>query len=415
MAGLDNVKKTPCDPQTKMFTLREVLIPQLIHQLVLGDSTGKGLREIDRVVRRWIRSVTHLPHDLPMGAYHAKIRDGGLGIPSLETEIPRWRADRLSRLTDPSPEIEWPSLIPWLLEQDNVHNRYVKDIRYPCVKKVGDPTANTELRTRQDSIDYWKARLTNSVDGWGLKTASLSRESSMWVRSPTGIIRGGEYIKMLAIRFATLKTPLRSSRGSQGLARANMANCNLCSVPGSLSHILQVCGKTHGMRTLRHNEACKVLARSAELKGWSVHREPQILPTGELARTGRTLKSSLKPDLIFAKGNRILVVDPTIVADNARFVDQNRAKIRLYDVPPVRRFCKSLVADPTKEIEFSVEGLAMNWRGIVGAVGWRNISEFLRLNVKTTMTLLIVRTMVKSWHMWRTSCQKRTDVNGTRR
>ena len=416
LAGLDNVKRVPCDPQSKMFTLREVLIPQVIHQLVLGDSTGKGLRDIDRAVRKWVREVTHLPHDLPLGAYHAKIRDGGLGIPSLETEIPRWRADRLLRLTQPHPKIEWPSLIPWLLEQDNVQSRFSKDTSYPKVKKVGDPTTNIEIRTRQDSVDYWKARLTTSVDGWGLKTASLSRESSMWVRSPAGLIRGGEYVKMLAVRFATLKTPLRASRGSRGLARANASNCNMCSVPGSLSHILQVCGKTHGMRTLRHNEACKVLARSAELKGWSVHREPQILPNGELARTGRTLKSSLKPDLILAKGNKVLVVDPTIVADNARFVDQNRAKIRLYDVPPVRKFCKSLVVDPTRDMEFLVEGLAMNWRGIVGAVGWGNVSRFLQLaSAQTTMTLLIVRTMVKSWQMWHTSCQKRTDVNGARR
>ena len=330
-----------------------------------------------------------MPHDTPLGAFHAKTRDGGLGVPSLATEVPRWRADRLKGLTqNPLP------LIQWLLGQADVQVSFKQQTEYLCA-----PKSDTLLRTKQNSIDYWKARLTQSVDGRGLRNASLSPESHKWVRVPTGTMRGGEYVKMLAVRFATLKTRLRASRGRVGGAVG--ANCYSCTDSlHSLSHISQVCGRLEGLRIQRHDSVCSVLMKAGQRRGFKCLWVPII-------RTGDTLKGSLKPDLAFIKGSSVVIIDPTIVSDQANLRKEDEAKKERYDKPIVREHFERYLGHPAGGVKLHVEGLAMSWRGVVSREGWRAVSLRLGLT-ESTLMLIILRALVGTWKMWHYECRMRT-------
>ena len=389
--GLKNIGSAPVDPQQRLFALREVLLPQLAHQLVLGVTTGKALKELDRQIRARVRSWAHLPHDTPLGVFHAKIRDGGLGIPCLGTEVPRWRAARLQRLYQ---QTDHP-LIGWLLEREDVVRRFRKQtagVRPPGWGKI--------LTCRQESIDYWKHRLIQSVDNKGLEYASLSKGSSDWVRAPTGLFRGGEFVKALAVRHATLKTRLRASRRGRGGGYLD-ARCPSCKDQlHSLSHISQVCGRTHGHRVARHDSVVTVLERAANKRGLRVVREPII-------RSGVTLKDSLKPDLIIFKKNDVWIIDPTIVSDRADLRRQDEAKRQKYTTPRVSEYLKGMVEHPEQPTSLVVRGLPITWRGVVLWDAWREIQSSLGFP-RAVLDLCLLKVLVGTWRLWNFDSRLRT-------
>jgi len=55
--------------------------------LVLAAQTAKGLETLDRIVRASIRKRLKLPKDTLLAFFHAKARDGGLGVPRLRHTI----------------------------------------------------------------------------------------------------------------------------------------------------------------------------------------------------------------------------------------------------------------------------------------------------------------------------------------
>ena len=393
--GLKNISSAPVDPQQRLFALREVLIPQLAHQLVLGVATGKTLKEFDRSIRQKVRAWTHLPHDTPLGVFHSKVRDGGLGIPCLATEVIRWRADRLKRLYLQASH----PLIGWLLKRPDVAKRLER-----LTAGVRPPGWDHILSTRQDSIDYWKHRLIQSVDNRGLKYASLSKGSYDWVRAPHGLFKGGEFVKALAVRHATLKTRLRASRGRA--RESQSVRCHLCRDQlHSLSHLSQVCGRTHGMRIARHDAVVTVLEKACLRKrgnrpGLRVIREPII-------RTGPTLKDALKPDLIILKGNDAWVIDPTIVSDSADLRKQDEAKRMKYSSPRVSEYLRGIVEHPEQSSSLTVRGLPFSWRGVVHWDSWREIESSLGLP-RAVLDLCLLKVLVGTWKLWYFETRLRT-------
>ena len=55
---------------------------------------------MDRAVRAQFREWLRLPKDFPLGAFHARVASGGLGIPCFSSWIPLLRRSRLARLQD---------------------------------------------------------------------------------------------------------------------------------------------------------------------------------------------------------------------------------------------------------------------------------------------------------------------------
>ena len=86
--GLGNISRAPLKPQQHLFTLTNNLIPALYHQLVLTSTRKKYLKWLARSVRAAVRSWLKLPSDTPKAFFHAKIFDGGLGIVTLEHQVP---------------------------------------------------------------------------------------------------------------------------------------------------------------------------------------------------------------------------------------------------------------------------------------------------------------------------------------
>ena len=97
-SSLDALKRAQLKPQQQLWILRSKVLPSLFHELVLSDVSLGYLRWLDVSVRGAVRSWCKLPHDTPKAFFHAKTRDGGLEITSLEFTIPILKQRRLVKL-----------------------------------------------------------------------------------------------------------------------------------------------------------------------------------------------------------------------------------------------------------------------------------------------------------------------------
>ena len=384
------------DPQDRLFVIRSVLIPRMHHSLVLGQAHGKALRELDRFIRKSVREWLHVPHDTPLGFFHAKARDGGLGIPNLATEVPRLRADRLRRIVEsPTP------LIKWLLDDEAIAASVSKDCDAEKLKsRLGD------FSTKEASRDSWRNLLVkSSIDGRGLAIARNCPQSSEWLTHPNCGISGKEFVKAVHMRGNLLRTPARAGRG--GRASTSCFHCR--GTTCGLGHILQRCPTSHGCRVARHDSVVGLIAASIRrstkyqlVEGPIISKEAKELTKPE--------KDALIPDLVIYNRGEITIIDPTIVSDHSTMRDLETAanhKVVKYDSEVVRSWAREKFAGGRELKSFKVIGLPITWRGLWRRDDFGAIIERLRLPSHLRV-LLAIRTLVFGWRIWSSFSQKRT-------
>ncbi|KAF8794330.1 Retrovirus-related Pol polyprotein type-2 like protein [Argiope bruennichi] len=127
---LNILAKSLLKPQQKFFFLVKHLLKSLYHQLTFAKLYSGMLKKLDVSVRKFVRSILHLPKDVPVAAFHANTCDGGLGVPSLRWIAPLLAANRGSKCH------------PALLQYDGRPIRTTKSARcsrrnYTCNVTVG--------------------------------------------------------------------------------------------------------------------------------------------------------------------------------------------------------------------------------------------------------------------------------------
>jgi len=337
---LRQLSRAPLKPQQRLWILRIKVLPTLYHQLVLGDPTRGYLKKLDNIVRKSVRTWTRLPTDLPISAFYADPRDGGLGLASLALRVPELKARRLKNLmmsNDPVAQEVCKSQL-W--------RRYFEKWSKPVLFR-GQLAATKTMRRQALAYD-----LHASNDGRGLRHASLVPCAHNWVSEGTSLLQGRKYNACLGVRLGCLPSKLRASRGRPEAD----SSCDACG-PGqteSLAHQLQSCPRTHGARVKRHNRLVNQAERIFRKKlGFKVAVEEHI----------RTSQGLRKPDLIiYGDDKPTVVLDVAVSSDWFPDGDPNaahRMKKQKYETPEIKEKVSSLYGgDPV----FS--SIAVSWRGV---------------------------------------------------
>ncbi len=118
--------------------------------------------------------------------------------------------------------------------------------------------------------------------------------------SNTKVLSEGNYTNLVKLRTSTFPVKAILARGRRNLNKS----CRLCGyVTETQAHVVPACPQLKDARIKRHNQVCDLLARAAERAGWNYMQEPRVRgPDGRV----------LKPDLVFHKDTKMVVVDPTI-------------------------------------------------------------------------------------------------------
>lgn len=323
---LTTLTKAPLKPQQRLFALRVVIVPGLLHQLALGWFTLSYLNRLDKQIRSFARKWLSLPADCPNAYFHAGVRDGGLGIPSLRWVIPQLRMRRLQKLP---------------LDVQAAGATLQNEIA-DCTRRLNDRGAL--LDTPAKIARRWAEELYKSIDGGALKESSKVPQQHRWVQEGTKFLGGGDFVNSVKLRINALPTRSRGARGRDFDRRCRAG----CEVPETLNHILQQCHRTHNPRVDRHNSAAKYLANKMRSKGYRVWEEP-VLRTNEGLR---------KPDIVAELGGTALVVDAQIINDQYSADTAHQNKIAYYR--PHEEHIKQLTG--ASSVHFG--SCTITWRGV---------------------------------------------------
>ena len=113
-------------------------------------------------------------------------------------------------------------------------------------------------------IDESRNRLTETVHGSGCAVFRASPITNQWLSGQTRIMKGRIYTRTIQMRTNTIPTRVTISRG-----RNSIKTCGRCGLTDEiLTHILQTCLLTQGMRCQRHNNVCRKVSEKLRSKGF---------------------------------------------------------------------------------------------------------------------------------------------------
>ena len=306
------------------------LIPRLQHQLTLGKTDKTILKKVDMLTRKFVRKTLHLPHDTPVAYIHAPYAIGGLQVPHLSSRIPIARNARIQKLlSSPDPILQWAGRI--------ANDMQLTARSIPHIG--GAPVIN-----KKDAITGWKAAISETFDASKhIGCIGIADPSDSWLRNPSRLTPGS-YIRLCKLRCGLLSTESRKAR--QTKAETGQKLCSsYCGKIETISHILQVCHKTHDARIHRHDKVVTSLMKMLSGPNKRILREPIIpIPT-----------SHIKPDIIHIKGDTATVIDVSIV-DPTNMLNAYEEKIKKYgtgeNADSIRRYLQHEAKEVKKIIHY---------------------------------------------------------------
>lgn len=166
-----------------------------------GALNNDPLRKMDVSIRGSVRRWLDLPHDTPLGFFHAPVAEGGLGITSLRASIPSMLLQRLANLSlsgHPGCEaaIRTP-LLTGLLRRANAATSYQGRL----------------LTSKMEVHRMWAMLLHRSCDGKALKESRRVPAAHRWLTDGTHFLSGREFINLVKPKINELPTLERTSRG----------------------------------------------------------------------------------------------------------------------------------------------------------------------------------------------------------
>ena len=312
--ALTSLMKAPLKPQQKLVMLRMHLIPRFIHTFTYSECYPKLMSQIDRLIRRWLKTALKLPASLSSDFFYLPIKEGGLGIGKFY-DIIGFAKVRLYNMFARSGDV----CLQYLVETQgsSMHARWCQAMKVSYRPPIAD------LNKRKIVIrDEGRDRFIKTVHGSGHEVFQSSPITNHWLSGQTRIMRGSTFIRSIQMRTNTIPTRVSTSRG-----RNSIKTCRRCGLADeTLIHILQTCPITHGMRCQRHNNVCRKVADKLRSKGFQVFSEQGIPSPGLQTNISR-------PDLIAIRGEEGLVLDITCVFESNRnsLIDAYRRKVTRYE------------------------------------------------------------------------------------
>lgn len=112
--------------------IRNYLLPKFYHSFIFAKLHSKYLKNV--IIHKSIRKILHLTHHLPKAAFHAKMADGGMGIPSLRYLI---RLIAKNRLVYRAPHPDLLKIDNKVISTTNHINNYYKKELYRACDGIG--------------------------------------------------------------------------------------------------------------------------------------------------------------------------------------------------------------------------------------------------------------------------------------
>ena len=363
-------------PMQRLTALNDFVWPRLLHRCVFSEATTGGLKQMDLIVRKYIRQWLKLPQDVSIGFIHGPQQAGGLGVRSFRVSIPLLRLKRFEKcLTSADPRLR-------ILARDGHHRcMMTRCERMLCRSSGGLPVTPEE---------YWISKLKSCLDYRHMIVfrccPRITRGAFQWLMSHA---KGWEFVGAVKMRSGCAPTKVRNSRGRREQRTRQQLICEgLCGEPESVGHVLQRCTKTYRVRIKRHDIIVELVAKLFREKGFSVLVEPRV-PTD---------MSFCKPDIIAYTQGSAFVFDVQVVASGTtEEIDRCfKNKKEKYDNQYVQNYIDSLRGEVRQRM--SVVPITATWNG---ALCPRTVSLLMKAGVRQSfLSFVSAKIAIESWKMF---------------
>lgn len=239
---LKNIHRAPLKPDQKLTAIRDHIIPRLVHATQNLKITSKALKDADRLVRLWVKRMLHHNIHTPDASIYAKLKDGGLGILELKTNIPNILLKRLTKIRENDADPTGQS----------VHR---------LQRMVGDVPAE----------QLWRDKIKSGAITSGLEQTADSAASRSWLQNKPKGWTGRDFVRAVQLRSGNLPTAaIPSNPPDKHQCRAG------CTKQETICHVLQGCPATHWPRIKRHNEIAQKINNHCKIKRLQTEYEPHI-------------------------------------------------------------------------------------------------------------------------------------------
>lgn len=358
--SLEKITKAPLKPQQRLEIVKTYLLPRYLHSLILSESKYCQLRRMDKSVRKFLRKWLCLPRDVPVAYLHAPVKEGGLGVPAMETAIPKLTLKRIDGLEK---SVFSAAVMAHKSDWANKRRRW-------CL--IGTSSALS-----------WGEKLHGQVDGYELRETKNAIPSYAWVEDKTLKIPSKDWIQYVRTRINALPSRMRTTRG---VRRVNMeTQCRGgCGVPETTAHIIQCCHRTHGGRVRRHDAITKTVASILSSQGYHVDRE----------RHFHTTHGTRKPDIVAMRDNAIVLLDAQVVSAQCSLNETFSRKRKYYaDNRSLLNEIANCYSVPERNI--TVSAITISWRGIWAE---RSVRVLLEMGFSNSMLTGLTTRVLQGSH-----------------
>jgi hypothetical protein len=368
-ATLQRVERLALKPHQKAQLISAHIIPNVQYQLVLAVAPTATVRRMDSTLRRVVKNIFHLPQCTANGLIYCKRRDGGLGIPKLETRITSSSLKTGIKFLDSADPV-----MAAIARESHLERRLQGIAR---AARISWPITNMKAlvqyqsREKKNELKKWAALKSQ---GKAVKAFKDDNISNAWLINPK-VFRPSRYITALRMRANV-------AADKAALSRAKMRDdikCRKCRVQNeTLGHIIGQCASTKKERIERHDQIKDfILKRIVENdKEAAVTREPTLLsPEGGI----------LKPDLVVKNQEGVFVVDITVRhEDGGNLQMGRRSKIEKY---------AQLLPDLLERFEMTTGEVLPVVVGTRGALPKQTVEVLDKLRIKGRKDLLTISLM----------------------
>ena len=315
VTDLKLIREAALKPEQKLDLIRRILLPAQMHTLRLSRRVLlRELDQLDRIVRRTVRGILHLPPGTPKAFFYMKSVDGGLALPEVTSTVGYTRLKRFVRLKANGD--------PLVAKYAAASNKLERELRYWVgalgIEDTSLSRLNTASRRRHDE----RAKEYRNTTVGRLFDAGQSRVGHPWLTRPNSL-RGKAYVT--AVKMVSENLPVRMNV-TRGRAEARKG-CRKCGSRAETQlHVLNECRSTREAQIRRHNWVCNAIKDRAT----EGQRPAQVLSEHRVSVHGE----EYRPDLVIIRGDQAIVCDVAVAYDNRaeRLRVRYRDKIRKYDV-----------------------------------------------------------------------------------
>lgn len=316
---LDVILKSRLKPFQKKELVRCVVQPKVLYALANTTKANPESKKADRMIRRAVKAMMHLPHSFPDELIYLRSKEGGLGLLHLENTSERVQCKAIARLlrstsqvihsilAEPMMAKHTANLFSSLGVPDNLTDRNQLAIALEHVREEQEK----ERRRRYNNQELFLYLKDTHSNGW------LGSKKYM---------KDGDKIDALKLR--TNLYPVRAMT-NRGCADPCATLCRRCGkAMETTAHVLQTCPTVQLRRIARHNFLRDrvfdlVKRRNPGVEWLSAGMEVQLTAVdGE----------RLRPDIVFQTQSDVYVLDTIVSWDTAHSMENAyQSKITHYD------------------------------------------------------------------------------------